>query len=169
MRAPASSVSLETAAGPSPQSSTRPMPGTRLKRWKEFTAVPTAGIVPLNGARRVAVACGKVPAVPEPSEIEPPDPSRDLPAAAVLAVLTFLIFAGLMAALITRKSAPETVAWVGAGLVGLGSLVLAAWALVLNFEPDLGPAERIGGDLLLAGFGVLFVLAGLPTFAAGMI
>jgi hypothetical protein len=107
--------------------------------------------------------------VPEPAEIEPKDPSRDLPAAAVLAILAFLVFAGLVAALVTHSSRPEPVAWVGAGLVGLGSLVLAAWALVLNFEPDLGWAERFGGDLLFVGFGVLFVLAGLPTFVAGVI
>jgi hypothetical protein len=107
--------------------------------------------------------------VPDPAEIEPPDPSRDLPAAAVMAVFTFLVFAGLMAALITRSSASEPVAWVGAGLVGLGAVVLTAWALVINFEPDLGWAERFGGDLLFVGFGVLFVVAGLPTFAAGVI
>jgi hypothetical protein len=126
-------------------------------------------IVPLNGSRRAAAACAKVLAVPDPAEIEPPDPSRDLPAAAVMAVFTFLVFAGLMAALITRSSASEPVAWVGAGLVGLGAMVLTAWALVINFEPDLGWAERFGGDLLFVGFGVLFVVAGLPTFAAGVI
>ena len=86
-----------------------------------------------------------------------------------MAVITFLVFAGLMAALITRNSATAPVAWVGAGLVGLGSIVLTAWALVLNFEPDLGWAERFGGDLLFVGFGMLFVIAGLPTFAAGLI
>jgi hypothetical protein len=107
--------------------------------------------------------------VPEPAELDPPDPSGDLVAAAILAVVTFLVFAGLMAWLITRGSAPETVAWVGAGLVGVGSLVLGAWALVINFEPDMGWAERLGGDLLLVAFGVLFVVAGLPTFLAGVI
>jgi hypothetical protein len=107
--------------------------------------------------------------VPDPTEIDPPDPSRDLPVAAVMAVIAFLVFAGLIAALITRSSHTEPVAWVGAGLVGLGAAALTAWALVLNFEPDLGPAERFGGDLLLVGFGVLFVIAGLPTFAAGLI
>jgi len=107
--------------------------------------------------------------VPDPADIEPPDPSRDLPAAAVMATFTFLVFAGLIVALIMHKSSPEPVAWVGAGLVGVGSLVLTAWALVLNFEPDLGWAERYGGDLLLVGFGILFVVAGLPTFAAGLI
>jgi hypothetical protein len=125
--------------------------------------------VPLNGARRAAASYAKVSRVSDPAEIEPRDPSRDLTAAAVLATLTFLVFAGLMVALIMRSSRTEPVAWVGAGLVGLGSLVLTAWALVLNFEPDLGWAERFGGDLLLVGFGVLFVAAGLPAFAAGLI
>ncbi len=105
----------------------------------------------------------------DPAEIDPPDPSRDLPAAAVMAVVAFLVFAGLVVWLVTRKTTPDAVSWVGAGLVGIGSLVLAAWALVLNFEPDLGRAERFGGDLLLVGFGVLFVVAGLPTFAAGQL
>jgi hypothetical protein len=107
--------------------------------------------------------------VSDPAEIDPRDPSRDLTAAAVMAVIAFLVFAGLMAALITRDSRTEPVAWVGAGLVGVGAIVLTAWALVLNYEPDLGPVERLGGDLLLLGFGVLFVIAGLPTFAAGLI
>ena len=105
----------------------------------------------------------------DPAEIDPPDPSRDLPAAAVMAVIAFLVFAGLVVFLATRRSAPGVESWVGAGLVGLGSLVLAGWALVLNFEVDLGWAERYGGDLLLVGFGVLFVVAGLPTFAAGQL
>jgi hypothetical protein len=107
--------------------------------------------------------------VADPAEIDPPDPSRDLPAAAVMAVVAFLVFAGLVVWLVTRKTAPDAASWVGAGLVGVGSLVLTAWALVLNFEPDLGRAERFGGDLLLVGFGVLFVVAGLPTFAAGQL
>jgi hypothetical protein len=111
----------------------------------------------------------KVPGVPEPIDLDPPDPSRDLPAAAVMAVVAFLVFAGLTAWLVTRTSAPQAVSWVGAGLVGLASLVLTAWALVLNFEPDLGWAERFGGDLLLVGFGVLFLVAGVPTFVAGQI
>jgi hypothetical protein len=111
----------------------------------------------------------KVPGVSEPVELEPKDPSRDLPVAAVMAVLTFLVFAGLVVWLVTRETSPEPVSWVGAGLVGIGSLVFTAWALVINFEPDLGWAERFGGDLLLVGFGVLFVVAGLPTFAAGQI
>jgi hypothetical protein len=105
----------------------------------------------------------------DPVELEPQDPSRDLPTAAVLAVVTFLAFAGLVVWIVTRKSPPEPVSWVGAGLVGVGSLVLTAWALVLNFEPDLGWAERFGGDLLFVGFGVGFVVAGLPTFVAGAI
>src|SRR4051794_15802848 len=131
--------------------------------------MPHVRIVPLTGGRRAVTALCQGSGMPESVELEPQDPSRDLPAAAVLAVIAFIVFAGLLAFLITRKSAPDAVAWVGAGLVGLGSLVLTAWALVLNFEPDLGPAERIGGDLLLVGFGVLFVAAGLPTFAAGVL
>jgi hypothetical protein len=107
--------------------------------------------------------------VPEPIDLDPPDPSRDLPAASVLAVVSFLVFAGLTTWLVTRTSAPHAASWVGAGLVGLGSLVLTAWALVLNFEPDLGWAERFGGDLLFVGFGVAFVIAGVPTFVAGQI
>jgi len=63
----------------------------------------------------------------------------------------------------------EVEAWVGAGLVGLASVVLAAWALVLLYDKPLDWAERLGGDLLLAGVGVALVVAGLPTFAAGVI
>jgi peptidoglycan/LPS O-acetylase OafA/YrhL len=97
------------------------------------------------------------------------DPTEDLTTATVMAVVTFLVFAGLVAGLLTGTFDQMAVTWVGAGLVGLGSAVLAAWALVLQFDPDLGPVERYGGDLLLVGFGVLFVAAGLPTFAAGVI
>jgi hypothetical protein len=105
--------------------------------------------------------------VPEVDELDPQDPSEDLVAAAVMAVVAFLVFAGLMAWLVTRHSTPETVAWVGAGLVGVGSLVFTGWALVLNFETDMDWAERVGGDLLLVGIGVAFVFAGIPTFFAG--
>jgi hypothetical protein len=107
--------------------------------------------------------------VPEVDELDPPDPSGDLVAAAIMAVVTFLLFAGLLAWLITRDSTPETVAWVGAGLVGVGSLVLAGWVAVLNFEPDMDWAERVGGDLLLVGVGVAFVFTGIPTFFAGVL
>ena len=105
----------------------------------------------------------------EAEELDERDPSEDLVAAAVMAVLAFLLFAGLMAWLLTRNSTPETVAWVGAGLVGAGSLVFAGWALVLNFETDMDWADRVGGDLLLVGIGVAFVFAGIPTFFAGVL
>lgn len=107
--------------------------------------------------------------MPEVDELDPPDPSGDLVAAAIMAVVTFLLFAGLLAWLITRDSTPETVAWVGAGLVGVGSLVLAGWVAVLNFEPEMDWAERVGGDLLLVGVGVAFVFTGIPTFFAGVL
>ena len=107
--------------------------------------------------------------MPELDELDPADPSDDLVSATVLAVVAFLLFAGLMAWLATRTSTPETVAWVGAGLVGIGSLVFAGWALVLNFETDMDWAERVGGDLLLVGVGVAFVFAGIPTFFAGVL
>jgi hypothetical protein len=107
--------------------------------------------------------------VSELDELDPRDPTEDLVAAAVLAVVAFLLFAGLLAWLFTRQSTPDTVAWVGAGLVGIGSLVFAGWALVLNFEADMDWAERVGGDLLLVGIGVAFVFAGIPTFFAGVL
>jgi hypothetical protein len=107
--------------------------------------------------------------VPELDELDPADPSDDLVAAGVMAIVAFLLFAGLMAWLFTRSSTPDTVAWVGAGLVGVGSLVFAGWAAVLNFEPDMDWARPVGGDLLLVGIGVAFVFAGIPTFFAGVL
>jgi hypothetical protein len=98
-----------------------------------------------------------------------PDPGDDLIAASVMAVVTFLVFAALLASLITKSFTPVPAAWVGAGLVGLGAALLAAWAAVIQFAPSLGWAERFGGDLLLVGFGVFFVAAGLPTFAAAVL
>jgi hypothetical protein len=97
------------------------------------------------------------------------DPGEDLTAASVMAVVTFLLFAALLASLITKSFTPKPIAWVGAGLVGLGAAVLTAWAVVIQFAPSLGWAERFGGDLLLVGFGVFFVMAGLPMFAAGVL
>jgi hypothetical protein len=89
----------------------------------------------------------------------------------VLAVITFLVFTAFVAGLLTHTFAldDEAEAWVGAGLVGIGSLVLAGWAVVLRLDEPLDWAERAGGDLLLAGLGVLFVVAGFATFAAGVI
>jgi hypothetical protein len=105
--------------------------------------------------------------------VEPPsiDRSQELRPALVLAILAFLIFGLLMAGLITETFGldDEAAAWVGAGLVGLGSATFAGWAVVLHLDVELPRAERLGGDLLLAGLGVLLVVAGLPTFAAGVI
>lgn len=103
--------------------------------------------------------------------MEPVDPTEDLTAASILAVLAFIVFAGLVAAILTDSVAPEdrAVAWVGAGLVGLGSIVLSAWAAVLYSETDLPWEDRLGGDLAIAGSGFFLVIAGLPTFVAGVI
>jgi hypothetical protein len=103
--------------------------------------------------------------------MRPVDPSEDLTTASVLAVLAFLVFAVLAAALATETVGidDEAVAWVGAGLVGLGSLVLAAWAIVLYSETELPWEDRLGGDLAIAGSGFFLLIAGLPTFAAGVI
>jgi hypothetical protein len=89
----------------------------------------------------------------------------------VLAVVTFLVFAALAGGLASHTfSASDRVeAWVGAGLVGLGALALAAWAVVLTVDSPMYWAERLGGDLLLAGVGVGLLVAGVPTFAAGVI
>jgi hypothetical protein len=103
--------------------------------------------------------------------MQPADPTEDLTAASVLAVLAFLVFAGLVAAILTDTVATDdrAVAWVGAGLVGLGSLVLSAWAIVLYAETELPWEGRLGDDLAIAGSGFFFVIAGLPTFVAGVI
>lgn len=79
-----------------------------------------------------------------------------------------IVFVALMVALITRTFGPTAAAWVGAGLVGLGAAVLAGWAVLLDGPAEFGALERCGGDLLLVGLGVLFVAAGVPTFAAGV-
>ena len=99
------------------------------------------------------------------------DTSEDLTAALVLSVIAFIVFAALVAGLVTGTFAldDEAVAWVGAGLVGLGAAVLAGWTVVLHLGTELPWAERVGGDLLLAGIGFGLVVAGLPTFAAGVI
>ena len=103
--------------------------------------------------------------------MEPVDPSEDLTAASILAVLAFLVFAVLVAALATKTFGldDEAVAWVGAGLVGLGSFVLTAWAVVLYSERDVPWEGRLGDDLAIAGAGFLFFMAGVPTFLAGVI
>ncbi len=103
--------------------------------------------------------------------MRPVDPSEDLTVASILAVIGFLVFAALAAILITETvgTDDQAVAWVGAGLVGLGSLVLAAWAIVIYRETELPWEGRLGGDLAIAGSGFFFLIAGLPTFAAGVI
>ena len=103
--------------------------------------------------------------------MEPIDRQRDLTAAVVIAVVVFLVFAGLVAGILTHTFSTEdgAVAWVGTGLVGLGCAVFAAWAVVLHTGAELDWASRVGGDLLLVGVGVGLVAAGLPTFVAGVI
>ena len=88
-----------------------------------------------------------------------------------MAAATFVTFGLLVASILTDTFGfdDRTESWVGAGLVGVGSLVLAGWAVVIRIDEPLEWAERVGGDLLLAGLGVMFVVAGLPTFAAGVI
>jgi hypothetical protein len=97
------------------------------------------------------------------------DPSEDQTAALVLAVVTFIVFAALIAGLATKTFDQAAAAWVGAGLVGLGSAVFAGWALALRGDVDFARVERVGGDLLLVGAGVFLVFAGLPTFFAGVL
>ncbi len=103
--------------------------------------------------------------------MQPIDRSRDLPAAVVLAVVVFLVFAALVAAILTGTTDPKdaAVAWVGTALVGIGAAVLVGWAVVLQLDAELEWATRVGGDLLLPGVAVGFVAAGLPTYAAGVI
>jgi hypothetical protein len=103
--------------------------------------------------------------------VQPVDPSEDLTAASILAVLAFIVFTTLAAGLATETFSPddEAVAWVGAGLVGLASLILAAWATVLYSDTDVPWAGRLGDDLAIAGAGFLFFMAGVPTFVAGVI
>jgi hypothetical protein len=103
--------------------------------------------------------------------LPPAQPSNDLVPALVLSVIGFIVFAALAAGLITDTFGldDEAVAWVGAGLVGLGAAVLAGWAIVLHLDAELAWARRVGGDLLFAGVGFALIAAGLPTFAAGVI
>ena len=103
--------------------------------------------------------------------LPPVDRARDLVPALVLSVVWFLVFAALVAGLVTDTFGLDdaAVAWVGTGLVGAGAAVLAGWAFVLHLDADLEWAERVGGDLLFAGIGFALIIAGLPTFAAGVI
>jgi hypothetical protein len=103
--------------------------------------------------------------------LPPGDPTEDFTPALVLAVIGFVVFAALVAGIITDTFSPDdrALAWVGAGLVGVGAGVLAGWAVVLHLDVELEWAERLGGDLLLAGLGFGFVIAGMPTFLAGVV
>jgi hypothetical protein len=103
--------------------------------------------------------------------LHPPDPTEDLTTAYVLAVVAFIVFGALVAGILTDTFSLDdaAVAWVGTGLVGLASAVFAGWAAVLQLELSLDWAERVGGDLLFVGLGAGLIVAGLPTFAAGVI
>jgi hypothetical protein len=103
--------------------------------------------------------------------MQPTDRSRDLTAAVVLAVVVFLVFAVLVAGILTGTTDPKdtAVAWAGAALVGLSAALFTAWAVVLQVDAELAWAERVGGDLLIVGLAVGLATAGLPTFAAGVI
>ena len=103
--------------------------------------------------------------------MEPIDRQRDLTAAVVLAVLMFVVFAVLVAGIITDTFPPidGAAAWAGAGIVGLACALLVAWSLVLHLDAEMAWAERIGGDLLLVGLGVGLFVVGLATFAAGVL
>ena len=103
--------------------------------------------------------------------LQPIDRSRDLTAAVILAVLAFLVFAALVAGILSGTTEPKdtAVAWVGTALVGLGAALFTGWAVVLQLGAELRWAERLGGDLLFVGVAVGLVTAGLPTFAAGVI
>jgi hypothetical protein len=101
--------------------------------------------------------------------METDERSADLTAAIVLAVVAFLVFAGLVAGVLTGNFPPKdtAVTWVGAGLVGVAAAVFTAWAVVIRIDAELEWAKRLGGDLLFVGVAVFFVFVGLPTFAAG--
>jgi hypothetical protein len=106
------------------------------------------------------------------AELDTVDRSRELRPAIVLAVLAFLAFAAFVTGVLTDTFALDdrAVTWVGAGLVGLSSAVFAGWAVVLYMDAEMPSwTGRVGGDLLLAGLGVLLAVAGLPTFAAGVL
>jgi hypothetical protein len=100
------------------------------------------------------------------------DPEPELRPAFVLAVLSFVTFGLFTAGIVTDTFSLDdrAEAWVGTGLVGLGWLIFSGWALLLYSGAEMPEwSRRAGGDLLLAGSGVLMVIAGLPTFAAGVI
>jgi hypothetical protein len=95
----------------------------------------------------------------------------ELRPAIVLAAVAFVVFGLLVAGLVTHtfRLDDEIAAWVGAALVGIGSLAFAGWALVLGRDLEMAWARRAGGDLLLVAVAVALAVAGLATFAAGVI
>ncbi len=99
------------------------------------------------------------------------DRSEELRPAAILAVVAFLVFALLATGILTDTFALDdaVAAWVGTGLVGLGAATFAGWAGVLIRDVDMDWAARAGGDLLLVALAVAESVAGLATFAAGVI
>ena len=103
--------------------------------------------------------------------MEPIDRRHDIRAAIVLAVLIFLVFAGLVVGILTDTFPPkdDALAWTGAGFVGLGAIVFGAWAVILHLDVEMEWADRIGGDLLLVGVAAALVATGVPTFAAGVL
>src|SRR4051794_35516280 len=99
------------------------------------------------------------------------DRSHEFTPATVLTAVAFLVFALMMAGLITDtfRLDDRAEAWVGAALVGLGSAAFGAWAAVIHLDTDMSWAERAGGDLLVAALGVALFVTGAATFAAGVI
>jgi hypothetical protein len=99
------------------------------------------------------------------------DRSPDLRPASILAVVAFLVFGLLVTGLATHtfRLDDKVAAWVGAGLVGLATIAFAAWAVVLERDVEMAWARRAGGDLLLVAVAVALAVAGLATFAAGVI
>jgi hypothetical protein len=97
--------------------------------------------------------------------------SPELRPAIVLASIAFVVFGLLLAGLVTHtfRLDDEVAAWVGAALVGIAALVFGAWALVLGRDVEMGWAQRVGGDLMLVAAAVALAVAGLATFAAGVI
>jgi hypothetical protein len=97
--------------------------------------------------------------------------SPELRPAIVLASIALVAFGLLLAGLLTHtfRLDDEVAAWVGAGLVGLATVVFTAWAVVLQSDVEMAWARRAGGDLLLLGVAVALAVAGLATFAAGVI
>jgi NADPH:quinone reductase-like Zn-dependent oxidoreductase len=99
------------------------------------------------------------------------DRSPELRPAVVLASVALVLFGLLLAGLLTHtfRLDDKVAAWVGAGLVGLAAIAFAAWAAVLHRDAEMAWAQRMGGDLLVEGLAVALAVAGLATFAAGVI